>query len=145
MQKLVLVISGTMLCASALAEYSGEGGMTERDIKPEAYIYHYEHGFTGVDAMGWDPNLQVAWSRTGAAKTCDISIDKEKIIDNLIRTYGDPAKTSDFFERIVHDTNGIEFHHLQSKKIDGFYSADRVSEINSLIPKFEQGEFPKRF
>lgn len=132
-------------CSSAMAEYSGQGGMTKKDVTDEAYLYHYEHGFTGEDAMSWDPNLQFAWSRAGAAQTCGIAIDKEKIIDNLVKTYGDSSKVDDFMERFVHDMNGIGFHHVQSKSIDGFCSADRVSEIKSLVPKLEQGDFPKNF
>lgn len=130
---------------SALAEYSGKGGMAAYSIQPEVYLYHYKNGFTGPDAMGWDPNLQFAWSRAGAAKTCGIAIDKEKTIDNLIKHYGNPEKLSDFMERFSHDMNGIEFHHLQSKTISDFCTPERVNQIRTLIPKFENGNFPKPF
>jgi|GEM_PF-1322039 len=121
----------------ATTEYSGKGGMTAYSIKPEVYEYHYEHGFTGVDAMGWDPNLQYAWSRSGAAITCGIQFDKKAVINNMIKEYGE----SEF----VHDMNGIMFHHLQSKTIKNFCNSSRVNEIKLVLAKLEKGDFPKYF
>ena len=128
--------TGTTSIKSA-SGYSGVGGMTAYDIKPEVYQYHYDHGFTGVDAMGWDANLQYAWSRAGAGITCQINFDKDKVISQLINAYGE--------EEIIHDMNGIMFHHLQSEKITNFCTADRVQEIKTVIANIEQGKIPKPF
>lgn len=140
----ILVVAAG-LSGGVFAEYQGKGGMTKFDVASEAYVYHYENGFTDEDAMSWDPNLQFAWSRAGAAKTCDVAFDKEKVIDGLIVEYGDPSLKEDFMERFKHDMNGIEFHHLQSKKIEGFCTTERIKEVKSLIPDFEAGKFPKPF
>ncbi len=111
--------------------------MTAHSIKPEAYEYHYENSFTGVDAMGWDPNLQYAWSRAGTAMSCDIHFDKEIVIKNMISKYG--------HDRFVHDMNGIMFHHMQSRKIDEFCSKDRIEEAKKVVTDLEAGVFPVIF
>ncbi len=85
--------------------------------------------------MGWDANLQYSWSRAGAALTCGIKFDKKLVVSQLTKVYG----KSDF----VHELNGIDFHHLQSKKIKGFCNSSRVNEIKLILPKLERGEFPK--
>jgi hypothetical protein len=128
----VIAISG---CVSK--GYSGKGGMTKYSIAPEAYEYHYINGFTGVDAMGWDSNLQYAWSRAGAAMTCGIEFDKNLVISQMTKVYGQ----SD----LIHELNGIIFHNLQSKKIKNFCSLSRVKEVNEVISKLERGDFPKYF
>lgn len=121
----------------ANAEYSGEGGMTAHAIKPEVYEYHYDHGFTGVDSMGWDPNLQYAWSRAGAALTCNVEIDKDLVLNNMSEEFGhDP---------FIHDLNGVSFHNMQSKNIEGFCSDARVKELEGLIIFMEIGDFPEKF
>ena len=119
------------------AKYSGVGGMTKHKIKSKVYKYHYDNGFTGVDALGWDSNLQYAWSRTGAALTCNIDINKKLILKNMTEKYGQ----FDF----IHDVNGIGFHHLHSKKVKKFCTEERVNEILNVIPKFEAGDFPELF
>lgn len=45
---------------------NGSGGMLEYKIQNNVYEYHYDNGFTGDDAAGWDPNLQYAWSRNSS-------------------------------------------------------------------------------
>lgn len=125
----VIFISG---CASP--EYSGKGGMTEFEVKSEAYEYHYKHGYTGEDALEWDPDLQYAWSRVGAALTCNIEINKELILKNMSEKYGNSP--------FIHESNGIMFHHLQSKKINNFCTKDRISEIKEVIVELEHGHFP---
>lgn len=108
--------------------------MTAYAIKPEAYIYHYQNGFTGVDAIGWDPNLQYAWSRLGAAKTCGIKFDQAKVVSALIKRFSS--------NKLIHEMNGINFHHNQSQAIPGFCTAERLKEISERIVQFERGEFP---
>lgn len=122
---------------TACAEYSGKGGMSEYKVKPDAYEYHYENGFIGADAMGWDPNLQYAWSRAGAALTCQIKMNKDLVLKNMSDTYGHDA--------FIHDLNGISFHYLQSKQIGDFCTKDRMLELSDVIPKFEAGNFPAHF
>ena len=123
------------VCASE--EYSGKGGMTKYSIKSDAYEYHYKNGFTGIDAMGWDANLQYAWSRAGAAITCGIEFDKKSVLSQMTKAYGQ----SDF----VHELNGVDFHHMQSKKVEGFCNTSRVEEIEEVMPKLEKGQFPQYF
>lgn len=113
--------------------YSGRGGMTAHRIAPAVYVFHYEHGFTGPDAMGWDPDLQFAWSRIGAAKTCGLPVDADALVQRLIERYG--------HDRLMHELNGIEFHHLQSKGVPQFCTAERVAQLQGLLPKWQQGGF----
>lgn len=140
-KKIVIMVASLVSSGASLADYQGKGGMAMYDVSSEAYVYHYENGFTAEDAMSWDPGLRFVWSRVGAAKTCGVSFNKEKIIDLLIVEYGDPSMKDDFMERFKHDMNGIEFHYLQSKKIDGFCSDGRLDEIKRLVPMFEAGGF----
>ena len=127
-----LLISG---CATST--YNGKGGMTAHRIKPEVYSHHYEKGFTGPDAMGWNPNLQYAWSRMGAAKTCGVAVNQELVVKKLIAVFEqDP---------LTHNTIGIDFHHMQSKAIPSFCTPSRIAELKALVPRFEAGEFPKPF
>ena len=118
-------------------KYSGKGGMTAYDIKPEVYVYHYENGFTGIDAMGWDANLQYAWSRAGGALTCQIPFDKRKVISNLVGAYG--------YDDLVHDMNGVMFHNIQSQKVAGFCTPARVAKIQIVVKDLEQNKIPKRY
>jgi len=123
-------------CGSVINKsYSGSGGMTAYNIKPEVYTHHYTKGFTGVDAYGWDPNLQFAWSRIGAAKTCGINFDQEKAIDQLQAKYE--------ISKVAHEIAGIDFHHMQSKKVAGFCTQERINEIQKYMPNFLSGNFPK--
>lgn len=131
---LALLLTG---CASSqapeLPEYQGAGGMTQWDIQPEAYLYHYKHGFTGVDSLGYDPKLQKVWSRLGAAITCRINYDKAHMIQLLIQQFGKKA--------ITHELNGIGFHHVQSRKVPQFCNSWRVNEINAALQRYQQGRF----
>ncbi len=127
----------TACAASAPKPYSGSGGMAAYSITPEVYLHHYQHGFTGRDAMGWDANLQLAWSRIGAAKTCGVSYAADKLLAQLIANYG--------HSETVHGMVGIDFHHLQSKGVSGFCSETRVAELRLLLPEFAQGRFVKRY
>ncbi len=117
--------------------YSGSGGMAAFKILPEVYLHHYQHGFTGRDAMGWDANMQFAWSRIGAAKTCAVPYSSSKVLEQLIAKYGQ--------NYLVHGRVGIDFHHMQSKGVSGFCSDARIAEMRKLMPEFERGEFPKVF
>ena len=139
-KKTTLLILLTILVfgsTAVLAKYSGVGGMTKNKIKPKVYLYHYDNGFTGVDAIGWNPNLQYAWSRTGAALTCNIEINKELILEKMAEKYGHST--------FIHEINGVGFHQLHSKKVKKFCTEERVNEILSVIPKFESGDFPEIF
>ncbi|UJF24456.1 hypothetical protein L0B52_09025 [Suttonella sp. R2A3] len=134
----IAIISAVVAISGCAPQgYSGKGGMTQYSITSEAYEYHYKNGFTGVDAMGWDANLQYVWSRAGAAITCGIKFDKKLVLSQMTKMYGQ----SDF----IHELNGVDFHHLQSKKAEGFCTPSRINEIKDVMPKFEKGDFPKYF
>ncbi|MDT8403637.1 hypothetical protein [Sulfuriflexus sp.] len=107
--------------------------MTDYKITAEAYEYHYKNGFTGVDAMGWDSGLQYAWSRAGAALTCNIEYKKDRVLSEMSKKYGNPP--------IIHEINGVSFHHAQSKRIKSFCTKERIDELEMVIPKLERGEF----
>lgn len=130
MRKILYLVPLVMVLSSCISndDYSGTGGMTEYSIKSNAYLYHYKNGFTGVDAMGWDPDLQHIWSRLGAALTCGISFDKPYVVKRLKDKYG--------HSEIVHDMNGIQFHYLQSKKIANFCTPERITELEKVIHDF---------
>jgi hypothetical protein len=135
---LLAMTAGLVGCnATAPAQYSGKGGMSAYKISPDVYINHYENGFTGSDAMGWDPNLQLAWSRFAAAKTCSVPYSPERAVAALIDKYG--------HDKLTHELIGMDFHHLQSRGVPGFCSQERVAEIKTMIPAMEAGKFPKRF
>ena len=72
---LALPLSMTTAAEPSYGGYLGHGGMTAYDIAPNVYEYHYDHGFTGEDAMGWKPELQFIWSRFGAAEACGLPYD----------------------------------------------------------------------
>ncbi len=136
----VFIVMATVslnVVAQDYGNYLGKGGMSAYDIKRNVYEYHYDKGFTGEDAMGWDPNLQYAWSRLGAAKTCNVSYPSEKIIEQLIAKYGENTLT--------HEMVGINFHAAQSKANPSFCTLTRIDEIKDLLPAFEAGNFPKKF
>jgi hypothetical protein len=130
----VLILTG---CANpekaALPVYEGFGGMTEWNISPEAYLYHYDAGFTGIDALGYNEQLQKNWSRLGAAKTCGIFFNKQLIISKLISQYGENA--------ITHELNGIGFHSVQSRKVPQFCNTQRVEAINKSVNRYLKGYF----
>lgn len=130
-----LILSGCLNMGSKAAPptYSGSGGMTAWNIKPEAYLYHYEHGFTGEDALGWPPELQFAWSRLGAAVTCEIEFDKAEMIALLQQQFGEKQSR--------HELNGIGFHAVQSRKAAGFCSEERIHSITASLQRFVNGYF----
>ncbi len=133
----LLVISAGCLSGGTGA-YSGSGGMTAYDIKPEVYLYHYDNGFTGPDAMGWDPNLQYAWSRTGAAGVCGVPADENTIVQHMVAVYKQ--------DKITHELNGIMFHAAHAKMVgNSFCTPERVEELKTVIPQFEAGNFPKKY
>lgn len=117
--------------------YSGKGGMTAYAIDDNAYKYHYDYGFTGIDAMGWDSNLQFAWSRIAAAKTCNIPVDSKKIIPLLVKKYG--------HDSIVHELNGVDFHFMQQKSIKNFCNDKRMAELKIVIPQMANDQFVQKF
>ncbi|NLR74517.1 hypothetical protein [Leeia aquatica] len=117
--------------------YKGVGGMTAYNIPDNVYEYHYDKGFTGVDAMGWDPNLQYAWSRIGAAKTCGIAFDERKVLAALDTRYPQGE--------VIHKMIGIDFAYLHSKHNPKFCTEERVLELKEMLPLFEAGQFPSKF
>jgi hypothetical protein len=119
-------------CASS-GGYSGHGGMTAYKIEPDVYLYHYQHGFTGPDAMGWDPGLQSVWSRLGAAKTCGVPFAEDRMIEKLTARYG--------HGQLEHGTIGIGFHHRQSRAVPGFCTEARVAEVRQAVHAYEAGDF----
>ncbi|WLF83012.1 hypothetical protein [Moraxella sp. ZY210820] len=129
--------SGNGTTHSEYGNYSGKGGMTAYSIDSNTYKYHYDNGFTGVDAMGWDSNLQYAWSRTAGAKTCGMAVDSKKIITFLAKKYG--------HDEFIHEINGIDFHFIQQQKIKDFCNERRVAELKQVIPQMMNGQFVKKF
>ncbi|RTE64524.1 hypothetical protein EH243_17035 [Amphritea opalescens] len=127
------LLSGCATNTVQLPEYQGVGGMTQWDIQPEAYLYHYEHGFSGVDALGYDEQLQQVWSRLGAAITCRIDYDKPHMIQLLMQRFGEKA--------ITHELNGIGFHNVQSRKVPQFCSEARINEITVVLQRYKQARF----
>ena len=116
--------------------YKGRGGMAAYAIKPNVYAYHYDKGFTGPDASGWDPNLQFIWSRIGAAQACKVPYDDPAVFKLLEAKYP--------HGEMVHRMVGIDFHAAQSKaQAAAFCSAERVAELRTALPAFERGEFAK--
>lgn len=111
--------------------------MTAHKIPPEVYVYHYERGFTGPDAMGWDANLQFAWSRIAAARTCGVAFSQSATVAALIKEFG--------HDKLTHELIGIDFHRVQNAGIADFCSQARIEEARQLVPRMESGEFPKRF
>ncbi len=101
------------------------------------YVKLYDNGFTGKNAMGRDPNLNYAWSRTAAASTCGIEYNKDNVVSYMSTHFGESTWT--------HELDGIGFHYIQSSEIPNFCTKKRISEIEKLIPNFEKGDFPKKF
>ena len=131
---LVLLLTAAVADAQDYGGYAGKGGMGARKIEPHVYEYHYDHGFTGEDAMGWEPDLQFAWSRLAAAEACGVTDAPSAIaIDHLIERYGQSAS--------VHETVGIGFHAAQIQANPAFCSAKRKEDLSRLMPEFERGEF----
>lgn len=117
--------------------YGGKGGMGARSIKANVYEYHYDKGFTGGDAMGWDPNLQYAWSRIAAADACGVSVDQDKALAVLEAAYGQ--------EKMIQEIVGVGFHGAQIKANKAFCTESRVKELTDVIPKIEDGTFERPF
>jgi len=130
----ILLLSG---CSNSVkpqeASYSGSGGMTRWNIAPEVYRYHYEHGFSGPDALGYDEQLQTVWSRLGGAITCHIDYDKQTMIQRLQQHFGETA--------ITHELNGIGFHSVQSRKVRNFCTDRRVRAIKRVLRRYREGRF----
>lgn len=142
--KLQLIAAAvTVLClplaatAADYGNYKGRGGMLARSIPANVYAYHYDNGFTGVDAMGWDPNLQFAWSRIAAADACGVGIDKAKAMAALQAAYDqDPT---------VQEIIGIGFHAAQINANPAFCDPARVAALGPLVPHIEDGSFERPF
>lgn len=107
--------------------------MTHRAIQADAYLYHYEHGFSGIDALGYNEQLQTVWSRLGAANTCQIAYDQPQMIQRLMQAFGETA--------ITHELNGIGFHSVQSRKVPRFCDKWRTKEISAALRRYNRGEF----
>ena len=126
-----------VLAAGDYGNYRGKGGMSAYAIQKNVYEYHYDNGFTGSDAMGWNPNLQFAWSRIAAAQTCGVEFSLDKVLKPLIEKYQQ--------DEMTHSMIGVGFHAAQSKANPDFCTQERVDEIKEMIPKFESSDFPKKF
>ncbi len=123
--------------AADYGNYKGSGGMSAYAIKANVYEYHYDNGFTGGDAMGWDPNLQFAWSRIAAASACGVTVDRAKVMAALQAEYDQDPMT----QEIV----GIGFHEAQIKANKQFCTAERVAAVTQRVPSLEDGSFEKPF
>lgn len=132
-----IAMSTSAMCAD-YGGYTGKGGMSAYKIEANVYEYHYDKGFTGPDAMGWDLNAQYAWSRIAAAKLCGAAeASNEKLIPLLMKSFGQ--------DKLVHEMIGIGFHEAQIKANPKFCTPERVSEIRDVFQDFNAGNFPKKF
>ncbi|MBB4132456.1 hypothetical protein [Xanthomonas sp. 3075] len=130
----LLALPGLAIAQDLPPGYAGEGGMTLQEIDPAIYAYHYDHGFVGEDAMGWDPALQFAWSRIAAAKVCGHQpVEQEALVAKLVTQYGQDAA--------VHQVSGIGFHEAQMRASSAFCTATRGAEAVAVIPAFAAGDF----
>ncbi|WP_031424966.1 hypothetical protein [Xanthomonas euvesicatoria] len=129
----LLALPGLAVAQDVPLGYAGQGGMTLQEIDPAIYAYHYDHGFVGEDAMGWDPTLQFAWSRIAAAKVCAQQSPSDALIGKLVEQYGKDAG--------VHQINGIGFHEAQMRAAGTFCTAARVTEATAVVPAFAGGDF----
>jgi hypothetical protein len=132
----ILTFSSIALAAD-YGNYKGKGGMLAYQIQTNVYEYHFDKGFTGEDAAGWDPNLQYAWSRIAAAKICNIEVFQDKLLPLLIEKYGQ--------DNFTHELVGINFHEAQIKTNSKFCTPERIEELKNVIPEFSEGKFPKKF
>lgn len=107
--------------------------MSAHKIESNVYEYHYDKGFTGSDAMGWDPSLQFAWSRIAAAKACGVKVSEENLIKNLISAFQQDAMTNQFV--------GIGFHGAQIAENKKFCTEERVNRLDNLMQEFQSGKF----
>ncbi|HEY0063169.1 MAG TPA: hypothetical protein VGC21_13690 [Telluria sp.] len=123
--------------AADYGNYGGKGGMTAYSIKPNVYEYHFDKGFVGPDAGGWDPNLQYAWSRIAGATVCGVPVSLEKMLPLLIKKFEQ--------DELTHKMIGIDFHAAQMRANKKFCTDERIAEISAAIPKFESGDFPAKF
>lgn len=132
-----LVAIATSALAADYGTYKGKGGMAAYKIESNVYEYHYDKGFTGPDAMGWNPNTQFAWSRIAAAKVCGVTVSVEKLLPLLLEKFGE--------DKLVHEMIGIGFHEAQIKSNPKFCTQERIDELKTAIPDFNSGAFPKNF
>ena len=131
----VLFLFAAAAGAQDFRGYAGKGGMGAYKIEPHVYEYHYDHGFTGEDAMGWDPDLQFAWSRLAAAEACGIDHEPASVaVDHLVKRFGQ--------SETVHEMVGIGFHAAQMRSNPAFCTEKRKAEVTNLMPDFDRGVFP---
>ncbi|MCC8619380.1 hypothetical protein [Xanthomonas vesicatoria] len=129
----LLALPGLAVAQDLPPGYAGQGGMTLQEIDPAIYAYHYDHGFVGEDAMGWDPALQFAWSRIAAAEVCAQQPPSDALIAKLVEQYGKDA--------VLHRTNGIGFHEAQMRAASTFCTPTRNAEAVMVVPAFAGGDF----
>jgi len=143
MKNVVLALALLTIPCTALAQdvsygrYKGSGGMSAYRIKSNVYEYHYDKGFTGPDAMGWDPSLQYAWSRIAAAGACGVEIDKDKALASLETIYPQG--------KITHEMIGVGFHSAQIEANPHFCTESRIEELRQISRALEDGSFEKPF
>ncbi len=108
--------------------------MQAYDIKPTAYACHYDRGFRNSQATsGWSSELQFAWSRIAAAKSCGFKIDEAKLLQQLHKVFGLP--------RQINKLVGTGFHLKQINADPNFCTPQRKTQIKRLLPAFYQGDF----
>ncbi|PPV04905.1 hypothetical protein XBLMG947_3877 [Xanthomonas bromi] len=129
----LLALPGLAVAQGLPLGHAGRGGMMLQEIDPAINAYHYDHGFVGEDAMGWDPVLQFAWSRIAAAKVCAQPSPSDAVIGKLVEQYGKDA--------VVHQINGIGFHEAQMRAAGTFCTPARVTEATTVAPAFAAGDF----
>jgi len=104
------------------------GSMADYKISAATYMRAYDNRFEGEETMGWGKELSTAWARLGAAKTCGIPYDEKAALKklNAINNVGN----------LTHKMNGIDFNASHSKRIDGFCTNVRKSEIKQFLKSF---------
>lgn len=127
-KKLFLPVMMLALLLGGCLGYGGKGGMTKYKVTEDAYLHHYHHGFTGEDAMGWDPQLVYVWSRLGAAQHCGIPFNEPHVLQRL-NQMNDIGDT-------MHRLNGIQYHQIQISNIPNFCTQARVAEIQNFVQRF---------
>ncbi|MEE9454190.1 MAG: hypothetical protein V3V13_07400 [Paracoccaceae bacterium] len=135
MQKFISVTGVLVLAALGLSacEDAGDtaGSMSDYDISQDVYTRAYDSGFNrAADRLGWPTEVQFAWSRLGAGLTCGAGIDRKHAVAALALKFPDISS-------VTHDLNGLGFHTVQSRKVDGFCTPARMQALESVVAQYQ--------
>ncbi|MBA0283165.1 hypothetical protein D7Y44_08480 [Stenotrophomonas maltophilia] len=132
-----MMFLAALLLPMVAQAYSGHGGMKAKRISSEVYAYHFDNGFTGEDAMGWDPDLQFAWSRLAAARACKVSVDEGAALEYLAKKFDqDP---------VMQEIVGVGFHEAQIRSNSSFCTQARIDSTNELVEELKANDLKSRF